>query len=798
MPHDHATSSEGAADAGWGVAQPEAVQFLRDVDAITAEEYDDDDAEIIVGAGADEITDDTGDEPETGEEKYDALMGTTPRKLPTTEEEWDGIFDPPPLQPKPAQTPRHERVQEERVESASAPQQPQTRPAERSQVVRETARPQEPRGREVAETRKGQMETRRPAAEEARGMTFDQTVLNEPKTTFVGGTPEQKDEALRQTVLTHIEEKLERQNGPAVIVAANFTPGPSGLITKGDPRWYRGVEMQATEPRGPSALLNTEQNAIALAAAAGGENPSARLAYRDILTSVGRGLETKRAKEAQEAGTDPKAVTPQDLRDAMRILGSEARTGTPWREAPHILTEEEVAVRGAMTNTKIKRNDHYLAPLSQWLDAAIPDEGRKPAYRDNWPNPDNNPALEGGYRTNNVTLVSLNANGYGDDLRMERDIISHSLLPLVAQRTQWGRPELLVLTNIENASPGALRELAEHCESQGIPIIATAGKITEDVAAFMAGGAIGAFRLSTQEAPIVSRLAGVAPRTTIQGESINIGDNKGASKHKGISQGYEFPGNGDPKNAGRSGSADSSEGGSRGKSQNIGYGDAPRIPQNALDEQLRPGELVIIRSAPPRSNLQKPPRYSTYDSGSRRPIRHDFPPTESPEQLEDPTDHIKQTQARVEQGQGQQPQLPGAGGDGQQPAVGGGQQRAVAGRQQADQPQIEMPKAPVPPKRLESPAQERMRLQQHYNQDTGRSVMGGRGALLRRSDRLSDWPGWLLQEFSRQRPYEQLRSAYEQRVANGQTALEWGDWYNRQYIRWGHQRGVMDENGRIT
>jgi hypothetical protein len=794
MPRDHTTSSEGPTESGWGVAPPEAMQYLQAIDAITAEDPDDDDdAEITVGAGDDEISDETDDEPRmTGEERYDALMDTAPREFPTTEEGWNNVFEPQRAQPEPSQPPRQPTEQRKKVEPA--PQQSPTRPPEQSQVVHETAnRPQEPRGREVAETRSGQLETPHSAAEEVKGLTYDDVVLNERKVTFVGGTIEEKDEALRQVVLTHIERRLEQQDGPVVIVAANFTPGPSGLITNADPRWYRSVELQATEPMGPSALLSTEQNAIALAAAAGGENASARLAYRRILTSVGQGLEAKRTEDAEKDGTNPKPVTPQDLRDAMRILANEARTGTPWNEAPHIVSEEQVAVRGAITVTEAKRNEHYLAPLSQWLDAAIPDNGRMPAHRGT-PSPNNNPALEGAYPTNNVTLVTLNANGYGDDLRMERDILSHSLLPLVAQRTQWGRPELLILTNVENAIPAALRELVEHCESQGIPIVATTRKVTTDVVEFMADGAVGVFQLSSFEAAPVSGVAGVTPRTVIQGGSANVGANEGASKHRGISQGYEFPGNGEPKNAGRSGSADTSGGMSYGNSQNVGYVDAaPRIPKHALDQQLRPGELLIIRSTPPPSSLEKPPTYTTYDSRSRRPIRHDFPPADEPKLL-DPTEDIARIKANVERGQ--QAQLPDPRG--QQPAVGGGQQRGIGGRQQDEQLQIEMPQAPVPPRRLESPAQERMRLQQHYNKDTGHSVMGGHGALLRKSDKLSGWPSWLLQEFGRQRPYDELRAAYEQRAASGKTTLEWRDWYNRQYIRWGQQRGVMDENGRIT
>lgn len=443
---------------------------------------------------------------------------------------------------------------------------------------------------------------------------FDQPLAEAKKVCIVGDASEatRVDHAVYQVAQT-IVENADTSKGNGVIIAARFAPAPDTILMKPpeQTKTFTPVAVDTTKPDGLYSVLKGDQIAEAVAKAAGGDNERAVTAYDFILRRVTEALTTRTADEETGHVT---AIPPTlaQVRDGVRWL-REMYTS----DVQQITREQRDAVKNSIPKTAQAQNQPFYEPLGQWLDKAIanPVPGQAAVTAEQQPNQDND-----------ITLVNIAVKPTGQGLaaKAERGLLSQGLVPLIAEQTPWGRPEAIILTDIDRADPDAIREIERTCRAQNIPLIVTVGAITEQIIDLVQADLYGITKNNPLQASMLAtKVLGTAIREDPTSRTTNIGYSDGYSTNTGDSENFKL-GSGFAESSGISKGASESEGRSEGISETVSIGEGPRF--RAAELGKIPQRQIAIISATGES-------YGLYNIGNRN-RQGEFPLSPPKKQLD--------------------------------------------------------------------------------------------------------------------------------------------------------------------
>lgn len=535
---------------------------------------------------------------------------------------------------------------------------------------------------------------------------YDRPLIREPRVNVIGSDKESIDIVATQLVRSRIEALNQTPQPPEnkAVVFARFSSGrPWQLV---DDR-YRVVNADLPALLG---TLSNDQKAEVMANAVGGEDSKTVLASRDIVKRIADALEC-------QWGRPPK---PDELRDGVRIIaGARVDPEEGINEAPSLDAAGRRAARAALDKPSLEAAQQPLHHLRQWLNMAFPEVSQTAhASMPGEAAPIRQTAVNA---ETAITVVNVGVDGYGHRLAASREMLSGALLATVAANTPWGTPELVVIDGANDAPAASLRELSDLCASQGIPMVLTANKLNEQTASFVGEGA---YAILPVDAPTAKALSDILPptlRREVTSTSANISVNDGTSVHEGASLNYKTASPGFAESAGTSVSADRSSGSSRSHTENVSYTPgACLLPYEISDiGNAGEGRLVVLGSG---GEL-----LGSFDLETRERLG-DFPPRK--EKPLDVRPEINATQDTRSSN----------------PALAS--QRAQPGPETPEDGRL--PAQPAVPNQLTRrpllPYQEKIRLQQMYFEETGRSLNGVVGFFVH----MTAWRSWLKEVYERE------------------------------------------------
>lgn len=424
-------------------------------------------------------------------------------------------------------------------------------------------------------------------AEKNRGSTqfFDQPLAEAKKVCIVGDASEARrvDHAVYQVAQT-IVENADPRKGNGVIIAARFAPAPDTILLKPpeQAKTFTPVAVDTTSPEGLYSVLKSDQIAESVAKAAGGDNERAVTAYDFILRRVTSALTTQTTDERTGAVT----TTPPTL--------AQIRDGVRWLREMYTADVQEItrpqrdAVKNSIPKTSQTQNQPFYEPLGQWLDKAIPNPvpGQPAVTTEQQPTADNQ-----------MTLVNIGVKptGHGIASKAEKALLSQALVPLVAEQTPWGRPEAVILTDIDKADPDAIREIDQICRAQNIPLIVTVGAISEQNIDLVQADMYAITKVNAVQAnTLATKVLGTTIREDPTSRTTNVGVSEGTSTNTGGSESYKL-GGAFAESTGTSTGVSDSTGTSTGLSETVSIGEGPRFRAAELG-QIPQNRIAIVSS----------------------------------------------------------------------------------------------------------------------------------------------------------------------------------------------------------
>lgn len=429
-----------------------------------------------------------------------------------------------------------------------------------------------------------------------RGSTqfFDQPLAEAKKVCIIGDASEARrvDYAVYQVAQT-IVENADPRKGNGVIIAARFAPAPDTILMKPpeQTKTFTPVAVDTTSPEGLYSVLKGDQLAEAVAKAAGGDNERATTAYDYVLQRVTDALTTQSTDETTGVVTTTLPTLAQ-VRDGVRWLRE-----MYIADVQEITREQRDAVKNCIPKTSQAQNQPFYEPLGQWLDKAVPKRvPDKPALTaEQQPDP-----------TSDITLVNIAVKpaGHGLTAQAEKALLSHALVPLLAEQTPWGRPEAVILTDIDKASPDAIREIDQICRTQNIPLIVTVGAIPEQNLDIVQADVYAITKVNSVQANILAtKVLGTTMREDPTSRTSNIGISEGTSTNTGGSENFKL-GSGFAESSGTSSGVSDSTGTSSGLSETVTIGEGPKFRAAELS-QIPQHRIAVVSSTGTSYGLYK-------------------------------------------------------------------------------------------------------------------------------------------------------------------------------------------------
>ncbi len=440
---------------------------------------------------------------------------------------------------------------------------------------------------------------------------FDKHLATERRVNIVGGEHHETTTAISQVVTTRVEELIAEGRGGAVLVL-NFTPSPrTNLVAGVDRDTYTDAHSSIEDQKGIFKTLNSEQIAEALATAAGGDNERSATAYNSVLDPVTEALERVGRENGRPSGEVPDLV---EIRDAIRHLRGmrpvveESKTGVKLLPDPaspmfgaevSLSATQRTAVEDSLPSTIRSDIRQICDPLGAWMDKVIRDPQATPEQTAIEPGEagPTETSLQDVHGSDvppgQVTVLSVGVSqtAYGRRLTGESALLGQAALPLIAQRTPWGRPEMVVARGLDAASAVA-QELIDTCRRQQVPLVATFSNLSERTAPLASGGAYALLHMDPSSAAVMSRILGTKIREDLTGFSLGKSGGANSAGHRGENLGFERD-NPLPRNGGTSETADIGVNTGLSFNETYSVSEGPRFRPSDITT-VQPGTTAII------------------------------------------------------------------------------------------------------------------------------------------------------------------------------------------------------------